>query len=229
MELSQALQALLIEHHVATTRSPLPPLRAVAGDYVLAANGVFKRVARPGLALTIQIEQFRTSVPGLRTISAGVTWEQWPQKLPGTLLLEFLERAQQAISGEPTSLVLSLRRPIEFHAVFAYQDGTVRLIDTTKAATATTVEYWLPETTLLRIHSHHTMPAFFSQDDDQDDEDCSVSAVIGHICSEHPQIQVRANAYGHRQIIQANEISDYLGPFQEQPNERRLQYSPFSD
>ena len=195
----------LVGYHVATHAEPLPKHTAVGGDYLVAANGIFKRAMRPGLAVTIQIDDRAVPIPDLCPVQPGITWSAWPRPLPGNLLRQLLTNALNARSGPNT---------IEYHAVFALQDGQVQLIETTQQATAVSVVYDLPANTLLRVHSHHAMPAYFSHGDDADDTDLSISAVIGAITTQ-PMLRVRANCYGHRQELPPSAIFDTLGPFKE--------------
>ncbi len=54
---------------------------------------------------------------------------------------------------------------------------------------------------LLEIHSHGTMPAFFSVTDDKEENGLRIYAVIGNLDQRPATISVRVSVYGHRALI----------------------------
>jgi PRTRC genetic system protein A len=204
----------LVRHHIATFAEPLPA--AMPGiTWIWAANGIFKRGVNPDLDALIQVRAWSASdtPPGLASLIPHVRHTAWPGRLPGGFLAPLLENARRAGSGE------CVLQPIEKHYAFVARDDTIKVIAPPQRGTAGRVEYGVARgVTLLDLHSHHGMPAFFSATDDQDDLGLSVSAVIGHIFT-RPEILVRINVYGQRQQVPALMIFDSLGPLY--PKERR--------
>jgi PRTRC genetic system protein A len=201
--------ASLVRHHIATPAQPLPP--ATPGiTWIWAANGIFKRGVSPDLDALVQIRAWEAcdAPPGLASLLSYARWTAWPRRLPSLLLTPLLDNARRAGGGN--GLIL---RPIEKHYAFVWRDATVKVVAPPQQGTAGRVAYAAAQgVTLLDLHSHHGMGAFFSATDDQDDLGLSVSAVIGHIFT-RPELLVRINVYGHRQQLPALAIFDALGPF----------------
>lgn len=53
----------------------------------------------------------------------------------------------------------------------------------------------------IEVHSHNTMPAFFSEADNKDEVGFRIYAVLGHVDRSVVDIKVRVSIYGHRAII----------------------------
>ncbi|MCP4385693.1 MAG: hypothetical protein GY798_30510, partial [Hyphomicrobiales bacterium] len=66
------------------------------------------------------------------------------------------------------------------------------------------------------LHSHNTMPAFFSPTDDRDELGGRFYAVMGHLERENPELVLRLGLYGHWLYnVPAPALFDDLGPFVE--------------
>lgn len=197
----------LVRHHVATPAAPLPaPTAGIT--WIWAANGIFKRGCDANLDLLIQIKAWPIGdIPGLVALMPYARYHCWPERLPGSLLGPLLENARRAADGG------LIARPIEKHYCYVWRDGTIKLVAPPQQGTAGRVAYApAAGVTLCDIHSHHTMPAFFSATDDADDTGLSVSAVAGRIF-DRPELLVRLNVYGARQQVPATTVFDHTGPF----------------
>lgn len=181
----------LLNHTIAFEGQPLPQLNAGI-DWVLAANGLFKRAANPALAACIQVRSWNFLIPGLARLLPSVSWKHCPQRLPIQWLTVLLAEARKACERESQ----------EKQWFVIWRDGKVRLIaPQAQTASAVRVRYAMPtEPMLLDVHSHHGMRAYFSTTDDRDDDGLSISMVIGRIF-DHPEAVARVNVYGHRQLI----------------------------
>jgi hypothetical protein len=208
------LRAQLVRRHLATEACPLPePSPGIT--WIVAANGVFKRGVSAAHDLLIQVQAQAIAVPGLARLLPHARFVGRAGRLRiGRFLPLLLENARKAAApvGEGYALLV---RPIEKQYFVAVRAGRCCLLaPSLQQGTATTLRYVPPkaDALLVDIHSHHQMPAFFSATDDRDDTGLSVSAVIGTIYT-RPQIVVRLNVYGHRQIVPATLLFDELGPF----------------
>lgn len=180
-------------------------------SYLVAANGMFKRGITPELDIMIPVETFRRPRPGLINLLPHVRWRRWPRRLPTSFLTALLRDAQAACSGDVVV------RPIEKqYFIVAREDGPYLVAPRNQVASASQVRYTMPVsgTPLIDIHSHHAMPAFFSELDDRDDSGLSVSAVIGNIYKQ-PEMLVRLNVWGDRLIVPITFVFDGTGPFRE--------------
>jgi PRTRC genetic system protein A len=182
--------------------------------WVWADNGIWKRGVDEQLDVLVRVVAWQpgSSGPGLVNLLPRVRWHNVQRRLPGRFLASILEHARQAVDTQR-----QIARPIEqmYHIV---SDGTrMRVLVPEQDASATHIRYQVPEGVqlLCDLHSHHGLGAYFSATDDGDDLGLSVSAVIGAIFNDQPQIVVRLNCYGQRQPVPALTIFDDLGPFQD--------------
>jgi len=194
----------LLNHTIARVGQPLPPLTAGI-DWVLAANGLFKRAANTALTACIQVQSWKFRIPGLANLMPSVCWKHYPQRLPSAWLGILIQEARKACQQQSGVTV-----PQEKQWFVVWRDGKVRMIaPAAQIGTATEVRYAMPqEPVLLDIHSHHWLKAYFSPTDDRDDDGLSVSMVIGRIFEQQPEAVARVNVYGHRQLIPLSLLFD---------------------
>lgn len=187
----------LLNHAIAAVGQPLPPL-ALGIQWILAANGVFKRAANSALEVCIQVHSWQAPIPGLVNLLPVIRWKHHPQRLPKSWLDILLQEARKACEQESGITI-----PQEKQWFVVWRDSRIRLIaPAAQVGTPTQVRYAMPqEPVLLDIHSHHHMHAYFSATDDRDDDGLSVSMVIGKIFDQYPEAVARVNVYGDRQII----------------------------
>ncbi len=201
----------LLNHTIARAGQPLPPLDAGI-DWILAANGLFKRAANNALAACIQVRSWNFLIPGLARLLPSIAWKHCPQRLPSQWLDVLLQEARKACEQESGITI-----PQEKQWFVIWRDGKVRLIaPQAQTASPVRVQYAMPtEPILLDVHSHHTMHAYFSTTDDHDDDGLSISMVIGRIF-DRPEAVARVNVYGHRQLIPLSFLFDRgQSPFKE--------------
>lgn len=200
--------AALVGYHVATPARPNPPLRwhVARRYYVLAANGIFVQAATPAVAVCLQVGRLKRPIPGLRALRPDVRWNYPVTRLPGRWALPILLRSASALGQ------------CEGHWTLAGDQHGLTLYDSAYAddRSSAHVRYResVPGTILLRMHSHHAGPAFWSSTDDQDDSDVGVRAVCGTIF-DRPTLRTRLIAWGHQHEVPARQIFDDLGPFEE--------------
>ncbi len=187
----------LLHYHLATHRDPLPPVQSGI-TWSVAANGTFKTAQNRALRATICVDAHPSPLPNLAALMTDIAWHAYPRRLPGAWLDLVLADAQRA-----ATVTKGIAQPIEKQWFVIVRDQRLTLIPAQQTATATRIRYTMPtDAVLLDIHSHHAMPAYFSQTDDRDDDGLSVSCVIGSIFTT-PTILCRINVYGHRQLIPA--------------------------
>ena len=64
----------------------------------------------------------------------------------------------------------------------------------------------------LDLHSHHGMDAFFSETDNEDEQDLRFYAVIGNIYTK-PTLRLRVGVYGDWMALNPLILFEGLGPF----------------
>lgn len=198
----------LVRHQVATPAAA-PPEAGIA--WVWGRDGIYKRGRDAVREVTVLVSPTRPT-PGLASVLPGSTWHDHPRRLPGQLLAAMLAHARKAAHTTAGGVL----RPIEVQYHVTLESGQLRVRVPEQQGTGGRVSYETPDAPiLLDLHSHHGMPAFFSGTDDRDDTGLGVSAVVGHIFHERPQIAVRLCCYGHHQQIAALAIFDHLAGCQD--------------
>lgn len=188
-----------------------PPQPGIS--WLWAQNGIFKRGVNAALDLCIPVG-LAWPTPGLGRVQPRAVFRALPGvRVPGMLLAAILTHARQVCQ--------QAKRPIEQQYFIAYRAGErqpLRVIVPPQRATAGTVAYAarIPGQVLIDIHSHHEMPAYFSDTDNRDDAGLSISCVIGRIF-DRPEIVCRLNVWGDRAIIAPTELFDRLGSIAEVP------------
>jgi PRTRC genetic system protein A len=167
-------------------------------EYVVAQNGVFVRAERPGLQVQIGIASADYPINGLVGLDTFVvlTVPKVPEKALSTIL-------EQARKAAPNEILFWLQPPTPERSGW-------RMITPEQVASPMAVhpvDPFDPESipTLIEVHSHHGMEAFFSGTDDRDETGFRIYAVLGEIDT-HPTIRVRAGVYGHFSDVAADQV-----------------------
>lgn len=191
-----------IKYHIYTGQ-PLPTPWPY--DYVLAGQGVIKRLETPHV--------YAEAMVSAGAFIAGL--KPWPfetylkvPKIPATWLRSVLEHARRAGSNDPVG------RPIEQMYHFHYLDTGWRVSVPKQEASTGRVSYrgGSEATVGLDLHSHHEMAAYFSQTDDRDEQGARFYAVIGRIFTK-PEIALRLGLYGDWLELDPLFLFEGLGPF----------------
>lgn len=188
--------------HIIATGPELPPLSAedwegLLYQIVFAGNGAFARAQRDGLEVMMPYHEHE--VPMLPRLTPWLSLDA--PKVPAEIIEAIFDLAR-AVSTE---------RPLEalFHLHFDRDLEQWVLSVPPQNATATSVRHTdeSPESSFhqawIEIHSHHTMPAYFSGPagvegtDDDCEQDFRLYGVIGRIF-EHPSLRMRVGLYGNR-------------------------------
>jgi PRTRC genetic system protein A len=177
--------------HIFATKPDLPPIPAGLYQYVVAANGIFVRAKRPGLEAQIWVAGTAEKIRGLVEIQPYVklgkpvprymlehlfldAWRKRPNE--ALYYLKHIEPAQAAAFWA-ASMPSQIQSPGGVRPSDPYSSGT---------------------DTLLELHSHHSMAAYFSQTDNRDERyGFRLFAVVGRLDQARPEIRVRVGIYGH--------------------------------
>ena len=206
----------LVHIQVARPGTPLPPLTAPAGyDYVLAANGVFKRGRNRHVEAVIPVASCTVAglarwfdpvqCPGLRIprLAGETRIKLAVPRLPPRLLAVALEDARAAGGIETAYQVVIADSRVGL--VKPPQRGTVSSLDYTDSGG--------PEV-LLDLHSHGNTPAYFSLQDDEDQKGFRFYAVMGCI-NTRPSICLRLGIHGDWLPLPVTALFGNAGPFQD--------------
>jgi len=159
-------------------------------DYIFAETGVFIRARNPLLRATLCINY--TEIRGLAPLDEEL--ELVHGKIPYTLY-------DLALSA----LVASC--PLERYLAVTW-DGQYHLITPGQSGKPAEVKYQRVESTILDIHSHGTMGAFFSAADDADEQGLGLYMVAGRLDTLIPEVEMRLGVYGYFAPVTMKDIFD---------------------
>lgn len=190
------LFADLVQHHIYRGQ----PVPIAAGyDYLLAGNGLFKRAENSYIRACLPLSS--GPVSGLPAYEAVIHLKTGP--IPARLLQAVLLDAQgQARRRQEQTYLFRVRAGGEYHVS--------RPAQKTNAARVWSYSSQGYDNVICEIHSHNTMPAFFSPTDDGDELGFRVYAVLGRVLTK-PEIRVRLGLHGDVFPIPAALIFSDLG------------------
>lgn len=175
-----------------------PPRADCLYEYVVGSNGIFVQARRPGLSARIWVAPTLTPLRGLLEVDPFVKIDQ---RVPEHLLDQMFVRS--FYQGNKEILFYLKSNPWRVTAPRQVQSaGGVRPVDPFEGGTDT----------ILELHSHHHMSAFFSATDNRDEQSgFRLFAVIGDLQSARPTIRARVGIYGHFWEIPAGWVFDLPG------------------
>ena len=155
-------------------------------SYVLAGNGLFVYAEHRLFSAVTPVSE--VAVRGLPTLKAGVTLKV--PKLPRSLLDTIIDNAR-TVRTESGQLLEALYR-------VRVENGRYSLSMPDQVATPTSVQTEVKKSVscLLEIHSHGKMPAFFSPQDDKDEQGLGLFGVAGKLEGD-PTVIFRVSVYGY--------------------------------
>ena len=164
--------------------------RGAGYTYVMAGNGLFLEAENP--LITARLHLAEALVRGLEPL--GELLELRHGRVPGHLLSLVMD-------------VMTTDREREMYAAIVW-DGGYRIVLPPQEAGPTHVTYETVPETVVNIHSHGRMEAFFSSADDADDQGFTVSVVVGRLDSLFPEVKSRLCVYGYFAPIRMRQIFD---------------------
>ena len=174
--------------------TPLPiGERGTAYTYVLAGNGVFLEAENPLVRTRILLAE--ASVRGLAPLGP------------------YLELKHSLVPGYLMDLVVSAccaRPDQEVYAAIAWDGQEYRVVFPVQDGGGGHVSYEVVPNTVVGVHSHGGMGAFFSSTDDADDQGFLVSVVLGEVGRLVPMARARLCVYGYFAPAELEEV--FSGP-----------------
>jgi PRTRC genetic system protein A len=173
----------LINYIFATPGAVLPKVGPYLYEYVVAQNGIFVRAERKGLKAMMRVASPDNWMKGLARIDPFVWMNSY---VPMKGLARMFELAYRACMQE---------------ALF-YLDSDCKLSIPEQTASAASVRpvdpYVGGADTLIEVHSHHAMRAYFSDTDDRDEKGgFRIYTVLGNLAGDKPEMLTRVGIYGH--------------------------------
>ena len=122
------------------------------------------------------------------------------------------------------------RMPNEAMYQFVFDEmRTWRCVAPKQRASPTAVDFDDRGHSVIDLHSHNSMAAFFSETDDRDEQGLRFYAVIGRIDTDRPEILVRVGVYGHFMEVPADMVFEGLGPFVDRMEDLTPDPSPIGE
>lgn len=174
-------------------------------DYLLASQGIVKRVETRYASADLLLAPLAVELIGLQLHPYPLQPVRLKlPRIPGGWLQEVLADARRVLPLE-----------VVYHFRFEPAQGWyVTRPDQTQARTRVGWDEANQSDIVLELHSHHTMPAFFSTTDDHDERGGRFYGVMGRIDTPRPQLGLRQGLYGHWLYnLSALTLFDDLGPF----------------
>jgi PRTRC genetic system protein A len=176
-------------------------------DYVLARQGIVKRFENSFVSVDYLLAPVSENLIGLQL-------EWYPlrplhfklPKIPVSLLQDVLNDARQDMS-------------LEFAYHFRYNSDPGEWVVTRpenyyEQSRTGLGYYYKPDGLVLELHSHNTMPAYFSPRDNLDEQGGRLYGVIGHIERRNPELALRLGMFGHWLYdVPGQAIFDDVSPF----------------
>jgi len=157
-------------------------------DYILAQNGLFIRARNALVEATVRIAH--APVRGLAP------------------LYERVELSQGKIPRNLSDLAISILAadPWRERYLAVTWDGSYHLESPVQEGKAGGVSYERLPGTVLDIHSHGFLGAFFSGTDDRDEQGLGLYMVVGKLDMLLPDVELRVGLYGYFAPIRMEEV-----------------------
>lgn len=160
-------------------------------DYVTAANGIFVTAANSTMRVCMPLNPIKDKrhwIRGLKEINPRIRLP-FNELLSSELLIEMVRLSKLALPNE-----------ILFHITLS--DGNWKLnippqINGQAFTRPLESGGYIP----IEIHSHNTMPAFFSETDDRDENGLRIYGVLGRVDQEIVDFRLRVSVYGHYSVL----------------------------
>ncbi|MFA5186765.1 MAG: Mov34/MPN/PAD-1 family protein [Patescibacteria group bacterium] len=158
-------------------------------DYILAAGGLYVRSETPLLRATIKIAE--AEVRGLAPIEEKI--EMVHGKVPsrtGRLALSIFEASKYE----------------EKYLAITWDKERYHIRQPEQSSTSCSIKYTPVPNTLVDMHSHGLMSAFFSSTDDRDDHGLGIYVVVGNLDERIPTAMLRVGVYGYFKIVNWEDV-----------------------
>jgi PRTRC genetic system protein A len=193
----------LVGHYYHKKGAVIPDLGQLY-QYITCSNGMFIHAKREHLEVLAPINWFKNPVRGL---VAGKGWIRIPKRVTNGQLEWILRAAVMALPNE----ALFVMKYIPDDLPWAFNSAGWRVDYPAQKADPISVFAQDPyspvmKDALIEVHSHNYMDAFFSGQDNREEDGLRIYAVIGNIHRQPVDIRVRVGIYGHHIDIPYNQV-----------------------
>ena len=159
-------------------------------DYIVAGNGLFIRAHNPLIRATLCISP--AEVRGLKPLEEQV--ELVHGKIP------------RRIYDLSLSILMASSEREQYLAITWEEEYRLRMPSQERSAAS--VKYDKLPSSVMDVHSHGHMKAFFSIADDEDEQGLKFYMVVGKLDTLLPEVELRLGVYGYFAPISVEEVFD---------------------
>ena len=163
--------------------------RGLAYDYILSGNGLW--IEAEGILMAARVPVAEAVVRGLDEMEDQVVLRHGP--IPQLLFDLALSEMSKDVSREK-------------YVAVVWRDEAYHLEVPEQEMTGGSVHYQNPDNVVLDIHSHGKMRAFFSSQDDIDEQGFKLYCVVGKLNDDMPMVLLRVGVYGYFHLIQSGQV-----------------------
>lgn len=185
---------------VAATSTQLPPAAALGYEYVVTARGVFIRAEAQYLRACVLAQPFfGCPLTGLAEIEPYAELVNLP-RISTSHLWSVIVSARAKMPNEGMFQFIPAEREA---GGMGWQRRSPR-----QTATRYQVDFEDNPASIVDLHSHNTMGAFFSPQDNRDEQGFRLYCVIGRLDTEQPEILCRVGVFGHFMNVPMTAVFD---------------------
>ena len=157
-------------------------------DYILAENGLFIRARNPLIKATVCISP--VEIKGLCSLDEEIelVHGKIPRRLYDLAVSIFM-------AGSDREQYLAITWESEYRLRMPAQERN-----------GASVKYESLPSSVMDIHSHGRMKAFFSSTDDTDEQGLRLYMVVGRLDTLLPEVEIRLGIYGYFRQVEKEEI-----------------------
>lgn len=182
---------MFVDYHFKKSET-LPAIGQNLYEYVVGSNGCFVRAKRKEMEAMIKTGAFLQPLRGLKRVEAYLKIEE---QVPAKLVGKMFEMAFRAGNRE-ILFYLTYNQGWKLHVPDQQQCG----------AAVNPIDPYCGADVVLEVHSHHRMKAFFSRQDDLEEQaGFRLYSVIGDF-DRKPTILTRVGVYGHFQMVHSKTV-----------------------
>lgn len=184
-----AVHSFITGHKVIHDGNSSGSLEGLLYKYLYAANGVFVTARNDFFETTIPLTTIKNPaqfVRGLEVIQPDIIL---PKRVPASLLSRMVFLSRRAIPNE-----------ILFYLFYENNSWNLYIPpQRTHPSYAQPLEdsKYVP----IEVHSHNTMPAFFSSTDNRDENGLRIYGVLGRVDQPVADFRLRVSIYGHYSVL----------------------------
>lgn len=186
----------LVNYQLATAGFK-PRLEGGLYTYILAANGVFIYSGNEYFQAVVPVKDM-TVMPG--TIKGLIDIRPDFHVIERVWWGILYEMVSSAYRHLPNERLFFLKHPAR--AARWFMEEPLQKTDRSSVQAFGTPDQYYP----IEVHSHNTMGAFFSKQDDREETGLRVYAVLGRIDRDNPEIAVRVGVYGNFMDLHYSEV-----------------------